>query len=153
MLIKLPPDGSLNYLCNLSVLKGPWNTKWARTLVDSEVVANAVTCAVAVVQAHLPQRPAGQHLHVGPWPEKHTSDALRHGFMQLARVFGEVDEVYFYLWSLKEIWFEIFRCFPSAPWWRPPVGPDMQIQTDVVALNVWGCSLFATKYKLCKPGL
>lgn len=38
-----------------------------------------------------------------------------------------------HLWSLKEIWFEIFRCFPWGLWWRPPVGPDMQIHEDVVA--------------------
>lgn len=32
--------------------------------MNSKVVSNTVTCAVAVVQAHLPQRPATQHLHV-----------------------------------------------------------------------------------------
>lgn len=37
-----------------------------------------------------------------------------------------------HLWSLEGIWSEIFQCFPSALWWRPPKGPDMQIQTDVV---------------------
>lgn len=34
------------------------------TLMNSEVVSDTVTCAMAVVQAHLPQCPATQHLHV-----------------------------------------------------------------------------------------
>lgn len=32
--------------------------------MNSKVVSNTVPCAVAVVQAYLPQRPATQHLHV-----------------------------------------------------------------------------------------
>lgn len=34
--------------------------------MNSKVVANTVTSSMAIVQAHLPQCPAAQHLHVYP---------------------------------------------------------------------------------------
>lgn len=117
--------------------------------MNSEVVPNTVTCAVAVVQAYLPQSPATQHLHVCTYTEKYASNSQQHKGVQMTQR-GErmLQMVTFggdsgfrascwmlvsHLWSPKEIWFEIFQCFPGGLWWRPPVGPDMQNQANVEA--------------------
>ena len=47
--------------------------------MNSKVVSNSVTCAVAVVQAHLPQCPAAQHLYVHACGgTKHRDAQIKH---------------------------------------------------------------------------
>lgn len=139
---------------NFLVLQEVWNLKRGRTFMNSKVVPNTVTRAVAVVQAHLPQCPAAQHLHVCTYTkENYRSNILQQELVQMNQIHERMVSMAYilgwfwtlikfnfehswmsvsHLWSLKEIWFEIFQCFPSALWWRPPKGPDMQIQTDVI---------------------
>lgn len=121
--------------------------------MNSKVVPNAVTCAVAVVQAYLPQSPATQHLHVCTYTEKYASNSQQHKWVQMMQggermlqmvTFGgdsgfrassgeHAWMLVSHLWSPKEIWFEIFQYFPWGLLWRPPVGPDMQSQANVEA--------------------
>lgn len=47
----------------------PVSRSWppAPTLMDREEVADAMAGPVAVVEPHVPERPAGKGLHVSPW--------------------------------------------------------------------------------------